>query len=565
MGGTGKERKMGVKDWLYEECPCGSGKKLKFCCWQEVKDEVSDEDGHDRLVEAVRHFRQPEGLTNMWESLGRRDVLEGVALAWEAMKEGNYKGAVAGFRKARKFRPGLYAAWNNEALALWMAGKRKEARRVVEEGLEKSGEVNAYGWGMLSEICYGLGDAKGAEEAATRGASMLPVSRDAASKVASALTLLGRDEEVLRYVNGCGFEEALLANFHAGVAAANLGHRDEALKWLRWSAGEHESMDKLGEVIAADLKSGRRAEDLPEGRWPHWDRYVYDLGTAVQSEAMSHFGPEWSSVLCDLMSMTLYRETLSPGDALALLRYLDGPFAEALRGRLTARGAKETAKPPFETRPEAQLFFVNAILQLEGRNLHTFEFTDKVPEEDPVVGEDLEAYADALDVVREKGPRSPKWAKAKATMKRLLEGHPMRYRVRLNYATMLSKEGKIRETKEILEEIFEEHPDYGHAAAGLLRMAVNDDDMERAEEICKRYRPAKKMLPMEYVDWLDAQEQYMYVIGKDEAATNIRKIANDLRKEFGLPDPPPAPEPNWNKIKEMLLAARSLKRRRRWL
>ena len=225
----------------------------------------------------------------------------------------------------------------------------------------------------------------------------------------------------------------------------------------------------------------------------------------------------------------------------------------------TTSGAKESEKPPFETRLDAGMFFVNAVLKLDGREIHTFEFTDEVPEEDPVVGEDLEAYVEALDVLKHKGARSPKWAKAKATIKRLLEGHPKRYRERMNYASMLAKEGKLREAQEILEEIFEEHPDYGHAAAALLRMAVNDGDLERAEEISKRYHPAKKMAPLEYLDWLNAQELYLFVCGDDQASENVRKVANDLRKDFGLPDP----EPEWDEVKYALLEALAPQRRRR--
>jgi tetratricopeptide (TPR) repeat protein len=545
VGWGGRERgekKMGVKEWLYEECPCGSGKKLKFCCWREIKGEVSDGDGHDHLVEAVRNLRQPEGLSNAWSSLGGEAEAK-ATIAMNRMQEGKYREAAEGFRKARKAQPGMYAVWNNEAMALWLGGKREEGRKVMEEGLERSGAVNAFGWGLLSEMRHALGDAAGAAEAADRASALVPATRDAASKTAAALSLLGRDEEVLRYVAGCGFEGAKIACLHAGVAAANLGRRAEALEWLERAHGEHGAMDKLAEKIAEDLESGTRAEELPEGRWPHWNRSCYDLGEKVQTEAMACFGEGWEAVACDVMSMALYGGTLRGGDALALLRHLKGPCAEAMRGRLEANGAKEPGKPPFATREEAREFFIDAVLRLEGMSYQTIEFTDEVPEEDPIGEEDLEAYREALEVLKKRDPKGPGWEAAKATVERLQEGHPKRYRERMNYASFLATEGKPREAEKILEGIFAEHPDYGHAAAAMLRIAVWNADFERGEEICRTYRPSKKMMPEEYLDWLDAQEFFLDARGEKKAAAHVRKIARGLRKDFGVA----APGPKWTR------------------
>lgn len=538
---------MGVKEWLYEECPCGSGKKLKFCCWPEVRDEVSGGDTHDRLVEAVRNLHQPPGLTNTWTELSPSALLRADE-ALQLMREGQDAKAAEGFREARKSLPGLYALWNNEAMAWWRAGKYEKARRLLEECLKYTGAINAFGWGMLAEMRYGTGKEEGAAEAAERAVALCPVSRDAASKTAAALAMLGRDEEVVRYVEGCGFEEAKVGCFHAGVASANLGRREEALAWLEWAEGENLAMNELRGKIVADLKAGKRAEDLPEGRWPHWCRASYDLGGYVQTEAMTALGGKWSAVACDLMSMALYEGTLKAGDALALLHYLKGMRATAMRERLEAHGATETAQPPFATKDEAKEFFVNAVLNMDGLTFQTIEFSENMEMEDPIPEEDIPAYEKAIEALRKKDPSRAAWKTGKATLMRLAEGHPGRYRVRLNLAGMLMLEGKEHEAEERLEQLFEEFPSYGFAAAGLLRLAVERGDLDKADEICRKYRPAKKMPPEEYLDWLDALEPYLELCGEEDLLENVRETAKDLWKELGIPEPKPLVKKFWEKI-----------------
>ena len=39
---------------LYSECPCGSGKKFKFCCYPVVRDELPRNPSRSDVTDAIR-------------------------------------------------------------------------------------------------------------------------------------------------------------------------------------------------------------------------------------------------------------------------------------------------------------------------------------------------------------------------------------------------------------------------------------------------------------------------------------------------------------------------------
>ena len=41
-------------DMLYGPCPCGSGKKFKFCCWQKCRDSINSDMTRAEIVQIVR-------------------------------------------------------------------------------------------------------------------------------------------------------------------------------------------------------------------------------------------------------------------------------------------------------------------------------------------------------------------------------------------------------------------------------------------------------------------------------------------------------------------------------
>ena len=58
-------------DMLYGPCPCGSGKKFKFCCWPKCRDKLDDGMTREEIVQTVRceevgnrdFYWAPEGVT----------------------------------------------------------------------------------------------------------------------------------------------------------------------------------------------------------------------------------------------------------------------------------------------------------------------------------------------------------------------------------------------------------------------------------------------------------------------------------------------------------------------
>ena len=520
-------------EWLYEQCPCGSGRRLKFCCWPEVKELLDSESTHDDLVLEVRWIKTPAGLKNC-PPPGRE--LEFVRMKKEGdqkQKEGKFAAAAKVFHQMRMEAEGLYSAWNNEAQALWGAGRWEEAVRLLERCVEWSGEVNAFGWAELAEMRYFLGNQAGAEEAAGRAAGLPPPTPEAAAKTSIALSLLGKEREVLEYVRGCGFEESGVALFHAGVAAANLGLREEALMLL-------EKADRCGAMgapitrIAEGLARGETAEGQPTGRWLHFAMNTYEAGVKRIVQAFDEHTPGHETVLCDVVEILVSNGRMPPDDALGALERMRGARADALSAALRARGAEI----PDELR-EADAMrlsepIVRGILNKPGLQFHNSTLRMDVPMEGVWTDAEKEAYEHAIRQMKTSVPGEPGWKQVKDTLLRLSEGRPERYRVRFNYASALSREGRDGEALAIIREIFEAHPDYGHAAGTLMRSALMMGDLEGAEEISRRYRPPEVVDPREYRDMLTAQLDLLELRGDKQSAKSCRDTLRKIEKQFEL-------------------------------
>ena len=60
---------------LYAPCPCGNGKKLKFCHYEAVRNELYDDPSPSEVTMAVRRAMQPYGMVNDIDPFESREAL----------------------------------------------------------------------------------------------------------------------------------------------------------------------------------------------------------------------------------------------------------------------------------------------------------------------------------------------------------------------------------------------------------------------------------------------------------------------------------------------------------
>lgn len=332
---------MGIgHDLLYAPCPCGSGRKFKFCCYPAVRDELPPNPVQAEMTTAVRRANQPFGMVNDIDPVEDREAIAPMRRGFVLRDAFQFEEALPLFRQAREMRPKLYTAWNNEALCLWHSGHYAEAVAAQEAGLALSADVNAFGWAQLAEFRYFLGDDQGAADAADKAAAMPPMSSDAATKTCSALAHLRRHADLLAYARGCGFDQTPMVGFYAGGAALNLGDNETAMPFLLTAQGlfeedvdaddSGESDDPGGDGDGPADEEPFTSPSAPFGEELYFSRGTYGAGPFVH-EAIDGLKPEYRNVLCDLVEMGLVDGTIDKGDALALLEPYRGGRADFIR------------------------------------------------------------------------------------------------------------------------------------------------------------------------------------------------------------------------------------------
>ncbi len=142
-------------------CPCGSGKKYKFCCLQK--------DHEERKTEAPRRSR----LQKLRDD---RDVLvwdheaystpqdEGLAL----LRAGRAQEAIKCFERAVKAAPFLPHAHNNLALACFYDGQVERALMIVQEVDRKIEPGDVFALASTVHYALVLGLERDAEDALAR-------------------------------------------------------------------------------------------------------------------------------------------------------------------------------------------------------------------------------------------------------------------------------------------------------------------------------------------------------------------------------------------------------------
>ena len=512
---------------LYAPCPCGSGKKFKFCHLEEVRNLLPDDPTPSAVTQKVRQIVQLFGMINDVDPIEDREAIHTMFAAMKDRDAGRSAVALSGFRKAREMAPKLFSAWNNESLCLWMMKRFSEAVERQEEGLALSADINAFGWAQLATMDHCLGRDSARDLALDRAKAIKPISADAAVKVCEALALAGRHRELLDYALGSGFADTPGVALLSGIAAANCGRREKALELLRSIPDEDRHADRAGEV-AAEVSAGNKATVSPLGTWPYFLPETY-FGMFLVPDALEKHAAEHRNILCDLIEMMSAAGKMPDNEAVGILASIGGPRAgallDAIQKRMPApkksdgkiirkRGAPDSALDPNE--PGVTRHFVSCA---------SFE-------ENPMRPADDKMFQRASHAVNTSRPGTKTFAKGRKELEALLARYPDYHRLEFNCAVALLRDGERDEAVRRFEKIVAEHPDYAFARSALLDTAVLAGDFARAKELVDGYRFPSRVHPLEMQNWYQAVLRYAEATDAKDDARFARENLDMLQKAF---------------------------------
>lgn len=522
---------------LYSPCPCGSGKKFKFCCLEVVKNSLGDWPTMSEVTKVVRTFQHPFGMVNGIDPIEDREAIELMRKGIEERNAGNFNEANAIFRKSRELRPKLYTSWNNEAMCLWCRGDFDEAVKIQEEGLAHSADANAYGWAQLAEFRYFLGDNDGYADCVGRALAIPPITADAATKVCAALARMRRHKDIIAYAGKSGFDEEPWVSFYSGVAALNLGDMELARRLIA-DARDSDIDDWILDEAVGDIENGEDTSAMPYGEWPYFTIERYGAGP-LAILALTEHRPEHENVVCDVTEILLADLRIGRDRALNAIATYNGERANKLRGYLEAmdelQGIREDPQDGSPRQPvlvDEEDLMLRDILHAFGLDVFAIGGSDNSL--DGLDAKDADDFVNAIHLYEKAKPRTQKWRKACQMFKDIYNRNPDFYRAGINYAGMLEKDGLLEEARPIVEKIYADHPQYAFGAASALRMAMKDGDMEKAEKITEDFRFPAMVHPKEYMSWQYAFADYLEMIGDKRRLANVKDAINRVREAYGL-------------------------------
>ncbi|MDD2454797.1 MAG: tetratricopeptide repeat protein [Kiritimatiellae bacterium] len=252
----------------YDPCPCGSGKKYKFCCYQ--KKPASDD------------FRASSSFGTSYTDDAFSELLaEDENLCMESyricqqgllrMRQGALEEAMPYFRQATDVMPLIYTPANNLAVCLMALGRLDEAIKVQEKSLKVSHLPNPFGLANMATFLLISGDEVGCRRHIDKAVNLKLPSGDACVKLCEVLARFRRHQDIIDLIDACAFEDAQGIFFFSGVAAANLGDIERARNDLRRVNHGFYKADMVRRYLQ-HIKEGTQPHTI-RGDWPYLFAY----------------------------------------------------------------------------------------------------------------------------------------------------------------------------------------------------------------------------------------------------------------------------------------------------
>lgn len=491
-------------DLLYMDCPCGSGKKFKFCCLEKVRKMLPAEPDKGDIVTAIRKEMccQAEGKHG-----NPYDNPEAVHLMFSGVRArncGKFDEALDLFERARKKNPKVYTAWNNEAQTHWLIGNLELAIETQKKGLKYAAKYDAYGWAQLAEFHYFLTRNTEAHAYCEKALSILPVSVDATAKVCAALALLKRHEDIIAYAQKSGFDDAFVVKSYVATAEQNLEDRKR-----------------------------KQRPPLPYDKNPYFSLHFYEAGP-LEGHVFTSPRAEYENIACDMVSFLLEERYISNADALEALAYFSGERAEALKAVIRVAKERKLARGYKAGTIGGELAVQRALFK-NGLPPVLLDMLGADP-----IGEEPEAkLTDQMRKVLYKIQEAPygtkAWEKAFASLAKLSVEKPKSKLIQKCYAEELMRAERFEEAIAVLEKLLEFYPTFYDVYSLVIDAATRLKQYDVAASYIQAMRIPLKMNTFSYLNYQEALKGYYEAIGDKEGeavAKKYHEFGKDFLEEF---------------------------------
>ena len=519
---------MGFKIEPYAPCPCGSGKKYKFCCYLK-RDEGRNEEGVSSFFEKEPDYPDFNDNPEVYQLFK-----EGLRL----MNKTEFRAAIPHFQKAVAINPLIYSPANNLALCLFATGQLNEAIQVQSECLETNPLQNPFGLSNLTAFYYIKGDNLRARRFLKKAMNADIPSNDACVKVCETIARFKLHKDILDFVSTTAYANDPIVCFYTGVASANLGDREQALNDLQKVPAGYFKAPMIRRYLE-HLRSETEPNTV-KSDWPYL--YTYEICPLKVVESMISSGDDlWKDlpVLVDFCESSLNEMVEDTEAPMKILSELEHPAATELLWTIV-KGSYGPDSLRFEALNILKMNnlvgkeeSVEVLADGERREISLkstflnpeFRFGKLLPPKQD------KTYIKVIGSMQKK---TPDWKFIDKTLLSLMKDFPDFYPASYNYAIALLRRGNTEKAKPIVQKLVDKHPEYLFARCTLLQIYLNDDQPEAAEELITTMPEIDETHPDAMATWMAGQAFYFEFIEDDERAFRCIQSAHDISPDLQI-------------------------------
>ena len=524
---------------LYSECPCGSGKKFKFCCYPSIRADLPRDPTRADVTEAIRRQSQSARLAELGSTLGILDLdrfHELLGRGLQHLHSGHYRDAKRAFLQAKDEFGMLPTAYNNLALCALVQGKLKEAEKWVQEVVRRFPTENPFGLAMCADIRYLKGDVIGALDVIERAERIAPPSVDQAARVCESMAHFKDHGRIVRYAEKSGYADNPSIAFFLGVALANIGREAEAARYLRIAVRGMQP-DYVKRILD-EVTTGKRPQTIC-GDWMYFTPESFTLFAGLL-KSVTDGGEQQadlsSEALAEFIEVEANAGMIGIADAINMLSK-----TVAKRSEMILNALRSDESRPESVRKAADdaymKHYANSNLGRNFREMSNGQLQKMIVTEDAATHAPLEpayeeSYFKAVRICLDASSRKSDLKVALRLLKDLYSKIPDNPAVSNNYASALSRLGRTEEALSVVRECFAHHPEYVFGAANYLSSLISSEKMDEAKAMIERYRLPQRIHPDAYLAWCRVEMRYYEMIGDKERLRNVKHGMDLVSKEF---------------------------------
>ena len=527
------------QDILYAECPCGSGKKFKFCCYQSIRDDLPRDPTRADVTDAIRLRSRAARLTELEAKSGALDFdrfHELIGRGLRHLHNGRYRDAKRVLLQAKDEFGMLPTAYNNLALCALVQGKLKEAEEWVQEVVRRFPDENPFGLAMYADIRYLRGDVIGALDIIERAERIEPPSVDQAVRVCESMAHFKDHERIVRYAEKSGYADDPGMAFFLGIALANLGRHADAARSLRIAV--RGTQPDYATRILDEVTAGKRPQTIC-GDWMYFTPESFTLFAGLMKSVKDGGGQQAdlsSEALAEMVEVETNAGLIGASEAIKILstsvakraeRILDALRSDASRPESVRKAAGKAYSKQF-----ADNDLGKRLRSIPDGQIEKMIITEDAATHAPLDPAYEESYFKAVHICLDSSSRKSDLKEALRLFKDLYAKVPDNPAVANNYASALSRLGFAAEAMTIVRDCFAHHPEYVFGAANHLSMLMVSGKMDEARAMIENYRLPQRIHPDAYLSWLRVEMRYYDMIGDAERLQNVKRTMDLVSKEF---------------------------------